>query len=128
MSDEKRLKALQEFVPEARLEDWEVVVAGQRVQVIEETKDGGKGTLQFGTKVVTSADGSIAALLGASPGASTAVDAMIDVLKKCFPAEFENWQGKIKEMIPSYGQTLADKPEFYQEIQNYTAEALELNK
>ena len=77
---------------------------------------------------MTSADGSIAALLGASPGASTAVDAMIDVLKKCFPAEFENWQGKIKEMIPSYGQTLADKPEFYQEIQNYTAEALELNK
>ncbi len=128
LSDEKRLKELQEFVPEARLEDWEVVVAGQRVQVIEETKDGGKGTLQFGTKVVTSADGSIAALLGASPGASTAVDAMIDVLKKCFPAEFENWQGKIKEMIPSYGQTLADKPEFYQEIQNYTAEALELNK
>ena len=128
LSDEKRLKELQEFVPEAKLEDWEVVVAGQRVQVIEETKDGGKGTLQFGTKVVTSADGSIAALLGASPGASTAVDAMLDVLKKCFPAEFAFWESKITEMIPSYGQTLADKPELYQKLQDYTAEVLELNR
>lgn len=128
LSDEKRLKELQEFVPEARLEDWEVVKAGQRVQVIEETKEGGIGTLQFGTKVVTAADGSIAALLGASPGASTAVDAMIDVLQKCFPKEFDTWQGKIKEMIPSYGHKLENNAELYQKVQAYTAEVLGLSK
>ena len=82
--------------------------------------------MQFGTKVVTSADGSIAALLGASPGASTAVDAMLDVLQKCFPAEFKGWEEKIKVMIPSFGQTLADKPELLQEVRQHTAEVLHL--
>ena len=86
LNDKQRLKELQVFVPTAKLEDWELLVAGQRVQVIKDTKEGGKGTLQFGTEVVTSADGSVAALLGASPGASTAVHAMLDVLQRCFPA------------------------------------------
>ena len=126
LNEKQRLAELQEFVPTARLEDWELIIAGQRVQVIEETKEGGKGTLQFGTKVVTSADGSIAALLGASPGASTAVDAMLDVLQKCFPAEFKGWEEKIKVMIPSFGQTLADKPELLQEVRQHTAEVLHL--
>src|SRR5690606_13187892 len=71
LSNEKRVEELREFIPTAKLEDWDVVVAGQRVQVIKDT-DAGKGTLQFGTEIVTAADGSIAALLGASPGASTA--------------------------------------------------------
>ena len=78
LSKEQRMEELREFIPNARLEDWDLVVAGQRVQVIKDTEAGGKGTLQFGTEVITAADGSIAALLGASPGASTAVHVMLE--------------------------------------------------
>ncbi|MYL58080.1 malate dehydrogenase (quinone), partial [Virgibacillus halodenitrificans] len=78
-SKEKRMEELREFIPDAQSKDWDLVVAGQRVQVIKDTEAGGKGTLQFGTEVITSEDGSIAALLGASPGASTAVHVMLDV-------------------------------------------------
>src|SRR5699024_12028483 len=73
LSKEQRMEELREFVPDAQSDDWDFIVAGQRVQVIKDTEAGGKGTLQFGTEVVSSSDGSIAALLGASPGASTAV-------------------------------------------------------
>ena len=128
LNDKQRLKELQVFVPTAKLEDWELLVAGQRVQVIKDTKEGGKGTLQFGTEVVTSADGSVAALLGASPGASTAVHAMLDVLQRCFPKEFAQWQPKIKEMIPSFGISLEQNPELFREIQASTAAALGLQK
>lgn len=72
---------LREFIPNAKTEDWDLVAAGQRVQVIKDTEAGGRGTLQFGTEVITAADGSIAALLGASPGASTAVHVMLEVFK-----------------------------------------------
>ncbi|HLR69161.1 MAG TPA: malate dehydrogenase (quinone), partial [Virgibacillus sp.] len=85
LSNEKRMEDLREFIPTAKSEDWDVVVAGQRVQVIKDTEAGGKGTLQFGTEVVTAADGSVAALLGASPGASTAVSIMLEIMEKCFP-------------------------------------------
>src|SRR5207253_5738224 len=85
LSKEQRIEELREFIPTAKSEDWDIVVAGQRVQVIKDTETGGKGTLQFGTEVVSAADGSIAALLGASPGASTAVSVMLNVIKKCFP-------------------------------------------
>jgi len=127
LSNEQRLEELQEFIPDAKLEDWEVVVAGQRVQVIKDT-DAGKGTLQFGTEVITAADGTVAALLGASPGASTAVPVMLNVMSKCFPDRFKEWEPKIKEMIPSYGISLAQNPELLEEIQNSTAEVLGLNK
>lgn len=126
LTDKQRLKELQVFVPTAKLEDWELLVAGQRVQVIKETKEGGKGTLQFGTEVVTSADGTVAALLGASPGASTAVHAMLNVLSRCFPQDFAQWQPKIKEMIPSYGISLEENPELFREIERSTARALGL--
>lgn len=127
LSDEKRVEELREFVPTAKLEDWEVVVAGQRVQVIKDT-DKGKGTLQFGTEIVTANDGSIAALLGASPGASTAVTAMTDIFKRCFPDQMPKWEPKIKEMVPSYGVSLADNPELFEEIHNSTAKSLALTK
>ncbi|MEJ7464383.1 malate:quinone oxidoreductase, partial [Staphylococcus saprophyticus] len=78
LSNEERMNDLRKFVPTAKDEDWQVVVAGQRVQVIKDTEDQGKGTLQFGTEVITSEDGTLAALLGASPGASTAVAVMLD--------------------------------------------------
>ncbi|KAF6575604.1 MULTISPECIES: malate:quinone oxidoreductase [Paenibacillus] len=127
LSNEKRLEELREFIPNAKIEDWGIVVAGQRVQVIKDT-EGGKGTLQFGTEVVSAADGSIAALLGASPGASTAVHVMLEVLEKCFPQHMEEWEPKIKEMIPSYGVSLAENPELYQEIYDSTTEVLGLGE
>lgn len=125
---EQRVDELREFVPTARGEDWEVIVAGQRVQVIKDTKEGGRGTLQFGTEVVTSADGSVAALLGASPGASTAVYVMLEVLERCFPKEMKAWQPKIKEMIPSYGLSLLEHPDLLKEIQTSTAQVLQLTE
>lgn len=126
LSKEKRIAELREFVPNAKSEDWDIVVAGQRVQVIKDTINGGKGTLQFGTEVVSAADGSVAALLGASPGASTAVHVMLEVIRKCFPQHLKNWEPKIKEMIPSYGVSLAESPKLFQEIQASTALTLGL--
>lgn len=128
LSNEKRVEELREFIPTAKLEDWDVVVAGQRVQVIKDTEAGGKGTLQFGTEIVSSSDGSIAALLGASPGASTAVHAMLEIFDKCFPEHKQEWEPKIKEMIPSYGIALAENPALFEEIHAATAKSLGLNE
>ncbi|GIN86699.1 putative malate:quinone oxidoreductase [Heyndrickxia sporothermodurans] len=127
LSKEQRIEELREFVPNAKSEDWDIVVAGQRVQVIKDTEAGGKGTLQFGTEVVSASDGSIAALLGASPGASTAVHVMLEVIKKCFPQHLIEWEPKIKEMIPSYGMSLVENPEIFQEIHTSTAQSLGLS-
>jgi malate dehydrogenase (quinone) len=118
---------LREFVPNAKSEDWELVVAGQRVQIIKDTA-AGKGTLQFGTEVINAADGSIAALLGASPGASTAVSVMLEVMKKCFPQHIKAWEPKIKEMIPSYGVSLLNNPEIIRDNQASTAQSLGLSE
>ncbi|OAB47430.1 malate:quinone oxidoreductase [Paenibacillus antarcticus] len=126
LSKEKRMEALQEFVPNAKAEDWELVLAGQRVQIIKDTA-AGKGTLQFGTEVISAADGSIAALLGASPGASTAVSVMLEILNKCFPQHIKEWEPKIKEMIPSYGVSMLTDPELIREIQASTAQTLGLS-
>ncbi len=126
LSKEERMEELREFIPNAKSEDWDFVVAGQRVQVIKDTETGGKGTLQFGTEVITSADGSIAALLGASPGASTAVYVMLEVIKKCFPQYIKEWELKIKEMIPSYGMSLMENPELLHEIHTSTSQTLGL--
>jgi malate dehydrogenase (quinone) len=127
LSKEQRMEELREFIPNAVAEDWDFVVAGQRVQVIKDTENG-KGTLQFGTEVITDADGTIAALLGASPGASTAVHVMLEVIKKCFPQHVEEWETKIKEMIPSYGISLMENPEFLKEIHMLTAQSLGLSE
>ncbi|MCC2249342.1 MAG: malate dehydrogenase (quinone) [Bacillota bacterium] len=126
-SKEKRMEELRAFIPDAKSEDWGLVVAGQRVQVIKDTENG-KGTLQFGTEVVSSADGSIAALLGASPGASTAVHVMLEVIEKCFSQHVKDWEPKIKEMIPSYGVSLAENPELLQEVHTSTAQTLGLGE
>lgn len=128
LSHEKRMEELREFIPNAKSEDWDIVVAGQRVQVIKDTDAGGKGTLQFGTEVVSAADGSIAALLGASPGASTAVHVMLEVLEKCFPGRMLEWDSKIKEMIPSYGISLTENPKLFQDLHASTGRALGLNE
>ncbi|CEG29382.1 malate:quinone oxidoreductase [Bacillus sp. B-jedd] len=126
LSKDKRIEELQEFIPHAKSEDWDIVVAGQRVQVIKDTEAGGRGTLQFGTEVITAADGSVAALLGASPGASTAVHVMLEVLKKCFPEQFKLWEPKIIDMVPSYGVSLSENPDLFHEIHSHTAWTLGL--
>lgn len=126
LSKEQRMQELREFVPTAKSEDWDLVVAGQRVQVIKDTEKGGKGTLQFGTEVVTAGDGSVAALLGASPGASTAVSVMLEIVNKCFPQQIKAWEPKIKQMIPSYGVSLSQNPDLLRDIQTATTDSLGL--
>ncbi|MFY0252465.1 malate:quinone oxidoreductase [Chitinophaga sp. 30R24] len=126
---EDRLEALREYFPEAKMEDWELEIAGQRVQVIKKDPEHG-GVLEFGTEVVNAADGSIAALLGASPGASTAVSIMLNLLKRCFKdaVNTEAWQIKLKKMIPSYGQSLLNNPALCDELRAWTTQALELQE
>jgi malate dehydrogenase (quinone) len=126
-SPEDRLEALKEYLPAAKIEDWELEIAGQRVQVIKKDEKEG-GVLEFGTEVVSAADGSIAALLGASPGASTAVSIMLDLLKRCFPekANTNEWQTKLKQMIPSYGRSLATDAKLCAEVRKRTSEILKL--
>ncbi|GAA0378786.1 malate:quinone oxidoreductase [Bacillus horti] len=128
LSHEKRMEELREFMPNAKSEEWDIIVAGQRVQVIKDTEAGGRGTLQFGTEVVSSADGSIAGLLGASPGASTAVQVMLEVLEKCFPQHLTEWEPKLKEMVPSYGASLAESRDLFQEIVESTSQILGLSE
>ncbi|MBS0959599.1 MULTISPECIES: malate:quinone oxidoreductase [Acetobacter] len=125
-SNKERINALRDFIPDAQAEDWELVTAGQRVQIIK--KDAAKGgVLQFGTEVISSQDGSVAALLGASPGASTAAPIMLSVLKKCFADKLPEWDAKLKEIVPSYGQKLADNPELCRKLREKTSEILKLN-
>jgi Predicted dehydrogenase len=126
-SPEDRLEALRAFVPNARMEDWDLETAGQRVQVIKKDPEHG-GVLEFGTEVVSAADGSIAALLGASPGASTAVSIMLDLLNRCFNQQMATpeWQAKLREMIPSYGKKLSDNPGLCNEIRNWSNSTLNL--
>ncbi len=124
-SRSKRLADLRAFMPSAQMEDWELITAGQRVQVMKKDKKKG-GVLQFGTEVVAAKDGTIAGLLGASPGASVSVQVMIDVLQKCFPEDFTRWTPKIQKMIPSFGTRLSDSPKVAAESLKHTAEVLKL--
>ncbi|MGN6781189.1 MAG: malate dehydrogenase (quinone) [Marmoricola sp.] len=124
-SRKDQLAELRAFYPEARAEDWEKITAGQRVQVIKKVPGKG-GVLQFGTEVVTAADGSIAGLLGASPGASTAVAAMLDVMGRCFPAQMRDWAPAIEKLIPSWGTDLGADPEAAADVLSSTAQVLDL--
>jgi malate dehydrogenase (quinone) len=120
-----KVEALREYYPEAKDGDWELITAGQRVQIIKKDPKKG-GVLQFGTEVIAGRDGSIGALLGASPGASTAVPIMIELLQKSFPKSFKGWQGKLKDMMPGYGVKLDDNPDLAAELEARTAKALQL--
>lgn len=127
-SPKDRINALREYVPKARSKDWKIERAGQRVQVIKKDEKEG-GILEFGTEVITTADGSLSVLLGASPGASTAVSIMIDLIGRCFKEEIKTaeWQEKLKIMIPSYGQNLNEDPILLEKIRKETAAVLKLN-
>ncbi|GAA0958215.1 malate:quinone oxidoreductase [Frigoribacterium faeni] len=124
-SKSTKFEALREFVPDADPKDWYRITAGQRVQVIKKDPKKG-GVLQFGTEVVAAADGTIAGLLGASPGASTAVPIMLDVLQRCFPSRIEGWQPTLRRMIPTYGEQLATDEARAAATLGSTAEALRI--
>jgi malate dehydrogenase (quinone) len=121
-----RVKALREFAPSATDSDWETIDAGQRVQVIRPTTGKG-GVLEFGTTVLAAGDGSIAGLLGASPGASVAVSAMVGVLQRCFGVRYQSWLPKLKEMVPSLGTKLSDEPRLFAELWDWGTTVLGLD-
>lgn len=122
-----RLNALKEYYPDARMEDWELETAGQRVQVIKKDPELG-GILEFGTEVVMSSDKTIAALLGASPGASTSVSIMLDLLERCLGLSSISAERreKLMEMIPSYGRSFAEDEELCQLTRKRTSKLLGL--
>lgn len=124
-SKKARFESMNEFIPSIDPSDWEFIQAGQRVQVMKNVPGKG-GVLGFGTELVSSADGSIAALLGASPGASTAVAIMLGLLKTCFPRQYDGWEPALKDMVPSLGRDLADDETLLTELSEYTARTLQL--
>ena len=128
-SHSDRVASLRNFFPNAREEDWKLQEAGQRVQIIKKTKEGG-GKLEFGTEIVAAKDGSLAALLGASPGASTAVHAMLDVIHRCFSerVQSEQWQSRLRELIPSYGKSLVEDEELLNQVRQRTLNTLRLKE
>jgi malate dehydrogenase (quinone) len=123
----QRMQALREFLPQAKPEDWQLASAGQRVQIIKKCNEK-MGKLEFGTELVTSKDGSLAALLGASPGASVSVQAMIDVLERCFSTQLRtaNWQQKMKQLVPSYGESLIEDADLLKTVRKRTLNTLNL--
>ncbi|HDZ48399.1 hypothetical protein LCGC14_0035460 [marine sediment metagenome] len=129
MSEDDRFEALQEYYPEANQDDWELWTAGQRVQIVKDDEEQG-GVLQFGTEIVSAEDGSIAALLGASPGASTAPSIMLNLLDRVFPEQVASaeWQETLTQIVPSYGQRLSENPELLSEVRAYTAQTLNLDE
>lgn len=128
LSDNDRYEALKEYFPDAKKEDWRLWTAGQRVQIIKkDAKEG--GVLRLGTEVVSSKDGSIAALLGASPGASTAAPIMLHLMESVFKDKVATpaWQTKLKEIIPSYGTELNGNVEATEKELGYTSRVLQLD-
>ncbi len=125
LSAPDRVRVLREFAPSAVDSDWQPTVAGQRVQVIRRAKRAG-GVLEFNTALLSSADGSIAGLLGGSPGASTAVPIMLDVLQRCFPNRYQAWLSTLKEMVPSLGAELSREPALYDEVWSWGSKVLQL--
>ena len=127
MNFNEKFEALQKFYPTAQQQDWELIEAGQRVQVIKKDENG-EGTLEFGTELIYTKDGSLAGLLGASPGASTAVAIMLNLIKKCFPQQLQSpgWQQKLVAMIPGYDKQLNEDEPLLQKVRSYAFEALGL--
>ncbi len=129
LSDDDRFEALKEYYPNARKEDWKLIQAGQRVQIIKKDAEKG-GLLKLGTEIVTDQQKTLAALLGASPGASTAAPITLDVMKKLFPEQFASpeWQQKIRAIVPSFGQKLNGNTALTQQVWDNTAATLQLTK
>lgn len=125
---EARMESLREYVPSAKTDDWELVKAGQRVQVIKPIVGPRFGSLEFGTALINNSEGSIAGILGASPGASIAPAALLELLERCFGDHMVEWGEKIKEMVPSYGVKLAARPDMFHEQWDRTQKILKLGE
>ena len=128
VNSESYVLEINKFFPNVKEDDWTVEVAGQRVQIIKKDPTHG-GILQFGTELVSAADRSIVAMLGASPGASTSVWIMLEVIQRCFPEKLKEgaWLVKLKEMIPSYGQSLIENAALCRQVRAETAAILNIN-
>lgn len=126
MSKEDKVNELIKFVPSAKTEDWDAIVAGKRVQVIKDISKLNRGVIHFGTEVVNSDDHTLSALLGESPGASTSVSVALEVLKDNFPSEFNKWEEEIVNMIPSYGKDLNEDATLLEEVKHETNKYLKL--
>lgn len=126
-SHKERVAALANFYADAKESDWSLESAGHRVQIIKHCDDKG-GKLEFGTEIITSKDGTLASLLGASPGASISVQAMTEVIERCFQKQIKtsDWKRKMKEMIPSYGETLDENVALLHTIRSQTRKMLGL--
>lgn len=125
-SKSERVETLKGYYPNCKDENWSLAQAGQRVQVIKKDENG-RGILEFGTELVAAKDGSLAALLGASPGASVSVIAMVEVLERCFKNRLtQEWKDKLKEMIPSYGESLTHQPELLEKVRAENLSRLKL--
>lgn len=122
-----RMAALRRFLPLARAEDWQLASAGNRVQIIKRDAALG-GRLEFGTEIVAAGDGSLAALLGASPGASVSVAAMIEVIERCLAKRMLNvgWQDRLRTLVPSYGSPLIDDAALLHDVRSRTRKTLNL--
>jgi malate dehydrogenase (quinone) len=125
-SPEQRLDSLRKFYPNLNPADWRLEIAGQRVQIIK--KDAKKGgILQFGTELVAAEDGSIAALLGASPGASVTVSIMLNLIERCFAGKAKGeWAAKLKEIFPAREKALEEDAALYREVAGQSDKALQL--
>lgn len=127
LSDDERVASLREYLPTAKKDEWKLEIAGQRVQVVKKDKEHG-GILQFGTEVVTSEDGTMSALLGASPGASTAAPIMLKLIEKSFKDRLQTseWQSKIKQIFPSYGSRLNEDIALANKTRHWSSSLLKL--
>ncbi|MEG0489649.1 MAG: malate:quinone oxidoreductase, partial [Acinetobacter sp.] len=127
MSKQDQFNELKKYYPEAKIEDWKLNQGGQRVQIIKKAP-GKEATLQFGTEIFASKDGSITALLGASPGASTSPYIMLNLMEKAFPEQVKGkWNPKLHEIVQSYGQDLGTNPALLDQVRTYTSSTLGLN-
>ena len=120
-----KMNALREFYPLADEKDWKLASAGKRVQIIKPFKKIG-GKLEFGTEIVWSDDHTLAALMGASPGASTSVYSMLNVIEKSFKERVTSvvWKNKIEKMVPSYNQDLSKRPSLFNKTRLSTYKTL----
>ena len=132
-SADHQFAALKEFFPQAVQQDWKKAVAGQRVQTIAPHESTGwfkheEGSLKFGTELVAAADKSIVALLGASPGASTAAFIALEVLQRCFDTQLADpaWHARLTAMIPTYGIDLKQGADACRRTRALTAPLLQI--
>jgi malate dehydrogenase (quinone) len=119
-----RMKDLHQLMPSAEPDDWTLITAGMRVQVIKKSPESGRYIFQFGTEVVFGPDKNICGLLGASPGASTAVQVCFDIIQKAYADKLPSWERKLKEMVPSYGMSLSKEPAMAASVLQQTSKDL----